>query len=196
MPGQENEGSITGVGQENKGRSDDTTERIPVMDYTEIENSYSKLTRLLIRKNLTITTMESVTAGEMASLITDTEGSSAIFKGAYITYSNEAKIQNGVPADIIRQYSVYSTETADAMAKACAAAFHADIGIGVTGTAGNVDPANPESSVPGQVCFSIYYQGSVHSYRKDIGALPKRRDYKMAVADEICTALINILAKA
>lgn len=57
-----------------------------------IRENYRKLTRLLIFKGLTITTMESVTSGQIASLITDTEGSSAVLKGAFVTYCNEAKI--------------------------------------------------------------------------------------------------------
>lgn len=55
----------------------------------------------------------------------------------------------GVSAEILDKYTVYSRETAEAMAKACVKAYNADIGIGVTGTMGNVDPANPEASVPG-----------------------------------------------
>ena len=47
----------------------------------DIRNDYRKLTKLLIEKNLTITTMESATSGQIASLITDTEGSSAVLKG-------------------------------------------------------------------------------------------------------------------
>ena len=65
---------------------------------------------------MTITTMESATSGQIASLITDTEGSSAILKGAFITYCNEAKIMQGVPAEILDKYTVYSKETAEAMA--------------------------------------------------------------------------------
>ena len=53
---------------------------------------------------MTITTMESATSGQIASLITDTEGSSAILKGAFITYCNEAKIMQGVPAEILDKY--------------------------------------------------------------------------------------------
>ena len=147
----------------------------------------------LIEKNILVTTMESCTSGLIASLLTDTEGSSAIIKGAYVTYSNEAKIKNGVPEEIIERYSVYSTETADAMAKACAGAYHADVGIGITGTAGNVDPANPEASVPGQVFFSIYYCGTIHSYQKEIGILPERLDYKLAAADAVYQELINLI---
>ena len=127
------------------------------MRYTEAEirDHYRMLTELLIQRQLTITTMESATAGQIASLITDTEGSSVVLKGAFVTYSNEAKILQGVPREIIERYSVYSEETAAAMARACRKAYDADIGIGLTGTMGNVDPANPEASVPGQVYFSI-----------------------------------------
>ena len=106
----------------------------------DIRENYRKLTRLLIAKELTITTMESATSGQIASLITDTEGSSAVLKGAFVTYCNEAKIMQGVPAEIIDEYTVYSKETAGAMAKACRKAYNANIGIGVTGTMGNVDP--------------------------------------------------------
>ena len=49
-----------------------------------------------------ITTMESCTAGQIASLLTDTSGSSAIIEGAFVTYSNEAKIQIGVSDTILK----------------------------------------------------------------------------------------------
>ena len=62
---------------------------------SDIRKDYHNLTKLLIEKNMTITTMESATSGQIASLITDTEGSSAILKGAFITYCNEAKIMQG-----------------------------------------------------------------------------------------------------
>ena len=50
-------------------------------DEKEIRADYRRLTKLLIEKKLTITTMESATSGQIASLITDTEGSSAVLKG-------------------------------------------------------------------------------------------------------------------
>ncbi len=163
------------------------------VDEEVVRANYRRLTLSLIEKGMSITTMESITAGQIASLITDTEGSSAVFRGAYITYCNEAKIRQGVPREVIDRYSVYSTETADAMAKACAEAYSADIGIGVTGTAGNVDPANPESSVPGQVYFSIDYRGKLHSCQKEMGALPSRYLYKLAIANEVCLHLTKLL---
>lgn len=38
-----------------------------------IREHYRTLTKFLIEKNMTITTMESATSGQIASLITDTE---------------------------------------------------------------------------------------------------------------------------
>ena len=166
-------------------------------DMRELEQSvrkaYEKLTKLLIRKGLTITTMESATAGQIASLLTDTEGSSAILKGAFITYSNEAKIRQGVPADVIEKYSVYSEETAAAMAEACRSAYNADIGIGVTGTMGNVDPANPESSVPGQLYFAIADKDGCRTFFRNLPAQETRLAWKLAAAGEVCAELFALL---
>ena len=160
-----------------------------------IRNDYRNLTKFLIEKNMTITTMESATAGQIASLITDTEGSSAVLKGAFITYCNEAKIKQGVPAEVIEKYSVYSKETAEAMAKACTEAYNADIGIGVTGTMGNVDPSNRQASTPGQVYFAIGINGEIQSYYIELEPQPTRLAYKLAVAKEIYDVLMERLGR-
>lgn len=160
---------------------------------SEIREDYEKLTKLLIEKHMTITTMESATAGQLASLITDTEGSSAVLKGAFVTYCNEAKIMQGVPKEIIDRYTVYSKETAEAMAKACIKAYQADIGIGVTGTMGNVDPDNQASSVPGQVYFAMGIEGNMKSYYVELEPQPTRLAYKLAVAKEIYDVLMECL---
>ena len=159
----------------------------------EIRKDYAKLTKLLIEWNMSITTMESATAGQIASLITDTEGASAIFKGASITYSNETKIMQGVSAEVIHKYTVYSKETAEAMAIACANMYGADIGIGVTGTMGNTDPDNADASVPGQIYFAINMKGSVRSYVVEIPQQPSRLMYKLAVAKEVYDILMRLL---
>ena len=162
-------------------------------DEQEIRNDYKKLTLKLIEKGLMITTMESATSGQIASLITDTEGASAIMKGAFVTYSNEAKIQQGVPKEIIETYTVYSKETARAMAEACRKAYAANIGIGVTGTMGNVDPANKEASVPGQVYFAISFNGEVRDYYRELVPQETRLAYKLAVAKEVVDELMKLI---
>ena len=157
-----------------------------------VHEQYNALTKALIEKGLSITTMESCTSGLIASLITDTEGSSAIFRGAYITYSNQAKIQAGVPSGIIEKFGVYSIETAVAMATVCRKAFSADIGIGVTGSMGNIGPANGDS-VPGEVFFVIDFKGNVEKYHIKILPQESRFDYKLAVADKVVKELTRLL---
>lgn len=157
----------------------------------DTEELYRQITETLIAKGLTVSTMESATSGLIASLITDTEGASAALKGAFITYSNEAKIMQGVPQTIIDNYGVYSKETAEAMAKACKAKYKADIGIGITGTFGNVDPGNPDS-VPGEIYFSIDYLDT-HTYFQKLNVCNSRNEYKLQTADIVGNVLKNIL---
>ena len=76
-----------------------------------------KIIHKLIDAHRTISTMESCTAGLIASTITDTEGASAIFPGGYVTYLNETKVFIGVDKNVIAQYGVYSKECAEEMAK-------------------------------------------------------------------------------
>ena len=150
---------------------------------SDIRKDYHNLTKLLIEKNMTITTMESATSGQIASLITDTEGSSAILKGAFITYCNEAKIMQGVPAEILDKYTVYSKRNCRGHGeKPVRKTYNANIGIGVTGTMGNIDPANPDASVPGRVYFAIVTDGKVESYYVELEPQPTRLAYKLAVA--------------
>ena len=160
----------------------------------EVREGYQEITRLLIRRKRSITTMESCTAGLLATLLTNTEGSSGILKGAFVTYSNEAKIRAGVPAEVIRKYGVYSEETAAEMAKACRAAFHADIGIGVTGSFGNPDPANADS-VPGRIFFALDFGGRVTVFSRELLPAPSRYEYKTAAAALILSELRKLLAE-
>ena len=159
----------------------------------KIRNEYARLTRLLIDKKLTITTMESCTSGQVASLITDTEGASSVLKGAFVTYSNEAKIMQGVPEEIIEKYSVYSKETARAMAQVCRRAYNADIGIGVTGSLENVDPENEKASKPGSVWFAFNFNNKAYDFYFEFVPQATRFDCKMLVAKEIVDQLLKIL---
>lgn len=163
-----------------------------ISDEKTIREKYRKLTKMLIERNITITTMESITAGQIASLLTDTEGASAVLKGAYVTYSNEAKIMQGVPEKVIDRYGVYSKETARAMALACKKAYGADIGIGITGSTGNVDPANHDS-VPGEVYYAIAFRDAVADGFFMMGNQPTRLAYKLYAADKVADRLLEMI---
>ncbi|MBO4456884.1 MAG: nicotinamide-nucleotide amidohydrolase family protein [Butyrivibrio sp.] len=159
-----------------------------------VRAKYQKITSILIERKLTFTSMESCTSGLIASLISDTEGASAIMKGAYITYSNEAKTLHGVPEDTIEHYGAYSYETAEDMAFAAGAIYEADVAIGVTGTLGNVDYANPES-VPGEVFFAIASTFGNKSYHANLPEKSSRYEYKLAVAELVADKLLEILGE-
>lgn len=80
------------------------------------------------------------------------------------------------------------------MAEACRKAYNADIGIGVTGTMGNVDPENAEFSVPGQVYFAIALSGRIYTFYRELSPQPSRYLYKLAVASEVVKELFILLA--
>ncbi len=170
-----------------EGYSDSTKDNAVCFE-EQVREKYEDLVKYLIKRNISITTMESCTAGQIASLLTDTSGSSAIIKGAFVTYSNEAKIRQGVSENIINEYGVYSKETAAEMARVCRDFYDADLGIGVTGSFGNVDPKNKDS-VPGEVYFAISTREGTESFYCEVPEQPSRLYYKLymanVIADEI-----------
>ncbi|MEI3192022.1 MAG: nicotinamide-nucleotide amidohydrolase family protein [Lachnospiraceae bacterium] len=149
--------------------------------------------KTLIEKQTTISTMESCTSGLIASMITDTEGASAIFPGGYVTYSNETKMLVGVDEQVLRQYGVYSRECAQAMAKTIQEKLHTDISIGVTGTTGNVDPNNADS-VQGKMFFCIRIQNMPYTYEVNTEVTGRsRHEIKQFYADQIFEKLSDLI---
>lgn len=157
-----------------------------------VREKFRYITNTLIKEQLTITTMESCTSGLVASLLTDTEGASAVLKGAFVTYSNEAKIKQNVPADVIERFGVYSEETAREMALAAKRAYGADIAVGVTGTMGNVDPANNDST-PGEVFFAIAHKEGTESFHISVPVQDSRYEYKLFVAGAIAEEITHVI---
>ena len=158
--------------------------------FEEVRADFRRITETLIRKGKTVTTMESCTAGLIASLITDTEGSSACLRGAFVTYSNEMKVRCGVSPEVIRTFSVYSKETACAMAEAAKEALGADIAVGVTGTFGNTDPENAAASVPGELFYAIASASGTEAKAVKLLPVPSRYAYKMEAAAIIAKDLL------
>ena len=159
------------------------------VDEAAVREKYRRLTLALIETGRTVSTMESCTSGQVASLITDTEGASAVLRGAFVTYSNVAKVRQGVPAEIIEAFGVYSPETAAAMARACRDSLSADYGVGITGTFGNPDPNNADSA-PGEVWFAISDADGLTAWHCTVPAQPSRLAYKLYMADVIADRLL------
>lgn len=92
---------------------------------------------LLKKKQLHITAAESLTAGMFQSTVCTIPGASTIFDGGFVTYAAEQKERMiGVPAAVVKEHGVVSSETAAAMAEGCRDQVQADLGVGLTGVAG------------------------------------------------------------
>lgn len=112
--------------------------------------SHSKtIVRLLGESNETLSVAESITGGGVGHAITATPGSSQIFLGGLIAYSNHIK-ENvlGVDPALIAEHTVVSEEVANAMADAAREKFGTTWAIATTGIAGPGDYQGiPEGTV-------------------------------------------------
>ena len=96
-----------------------------------------ELQKLLLDNNKTITTAESCTGGLIASMITKVSGSSNIFNGAIITYSNKIKNQElNVKNETLENYGAVSCEVVNEMLDGVIKKFDANFAIAISGIAG------------------------------------------------------------
>ena len=94
----------------------------------------------------TLVTAESCTGGGIGAALTAVPGSSAVFKGGAITYTNEVKNKLlGVPLELLEKEGAVSEAVACAMAVGARERLCADVAVSVTGLAG---PSGDESGNP------------------------------------------------
>jgi nicotinamide-nucleotide amidase len=109
---------------------------MPMLD-DDIVDAAKKLLDICRRKELTIATAESCTAGLVAGTLSEVPGVSSMLERGFITYSNQAKQEMlGVPAATLDAHGAVSRETAEAMAKGALARAPVNLAISVTGIAG------------------------------------------------------------
>ena len=96
-----------------------------------------KLVALYSAAGRTCATAESCTGGGIGSAITSVPGSSEIFLGGVISYSNDVKHRVlGVKAETLDAFGAVSAETAAEMAAGARRLAGADVAVAVTGIAG------------------------------------------------------------
>tara|TARA_B100000614_G_C14336085_1_gene406863 strand:- start:113 stop:574 length:462 start_codon:yes stop_codon:yes gene_type:complete len=95
------------------------------------------LIRLLTKKKLKISFVESCTGGLLASAITSFSGASKVFDLGLVTYSNQTKIKIlKVNKKIIRKHGAVSRECCLAMVNNLSKISKANINVSITGIAG------------------------------------------------------------
>lgn len=127
--------------------------------------SLDDIVRYLKQNNLRIVTAESCTAGLLASTLAEPSGCGAWLEAAYVTYSEEAKIDAlGVEEALINQYGLTSEEVACAMARGALRISNANLAIATTGVAG---PSSGDGQEPvGTVCLAWIFknESGIHTY--------------------------------
>ena len=102
----------------------------------------------------TLVTAESLTGGGIGAALTAIPGSSAVYKGGVISYTNWVK-ENilGVTRDTLETHGAVSLQTAQEMAVGVRRLLQSDVAVSVTGLAG---PGGDEFGNPvGTVCIGF-----------------------------------------
>lgn len=105
----------------------------------------------------TLVTAESLTGGGIGAALTAVPGSSAVYKGGIISYTNWVK-ENilGVSRSTLESHGAVSCRTAEEMAAGARKLLQADVAVSVTGLAG---PGGDEFGNPvGTVCIGFCNQ--------------------------------------
>lgn len=127
-----------------------------------MSNVAENLVALLKARGLTCATAESCTGGGVGSAITAVPGSSAVFAGGVISYSNEVKrAVLGVSADDLARMGAVSREVAEQMAVGARRLLKTDLAVSLTGIAGP-DGGSAEKPV-GLVWFGLASAEGVRS---------------------------------
>ena len=138
----------------------------------------------------TLVTAESCTGGGIGAALTSVPGSSEVFKGGIICYTNWVKenILEIEPA-MIKKYGAVSVPVAATMAMNARLMMDADIGLSVTGLAG---PGGDEYGNPiGTVC--IGYSSHVRSITKQFRFCGDREEVRERAIHAALTIVLEML---
>jgi nicotinamide-nucleotide amidase len=137
------------------------------------------------RRNLTIVTAESCTAGKLSALLSEAPGAGEHLDGSFVTYTKANKVKAlGIDAGLLKAKGAVCREVAVAMAEGTLRRSPADVAVAVTGVAGP-DPDEDGNPV-GLVCIAVARGGREpwHVERKydDIG---REKVQERAMADAL-----------
>ena len=159
---------------------------------TELLKIAEQVVGKLKEQGLFITTMESCTGGGVVNCITHIPGASEVMAGARVAYSCEEKIAMGVPGSVIKKHTVYSVETAVAMARAgVEKAARADLGVGITGHIHAFDAGREN-----EVFIAVVFGEQVNSGCFTFSARPNRREAKDDIVEKALRMVLEVLQES
>ena len=140
----------------------------------------SEIGEILRIKKLTLGCVESATGGLISSAITEIAGSSDYFKGAIVSYSNQAKVNLvGVSRETLEKHGAVSPRVAEEMAFGGRKILSVDICLSDTGIAG---PGGATDKKP----VGLFYIGLSHkdgTFNRRLNLNGDREQNRRAAAD-------------
>lgn len=164
-------------------------------DEVELYAVSERVVRLLSARGETVSTAESCTGGLIAKSLTDIPGSSAVFPGGVVAYTNAVKSALlGVSPRIFETETEVSHACAKAMAKGAADALGTTYAISVTGYAG--PGGGTERDPVGTVYLGLHSPRGTESIRFSAPAGADREAVRNAAALTALAWLERILTEA
>jgi len=158
---------------------------------TSREPDAAEALALLGATRTTLATVESLTGGRLAAVVTAVPGASASYLGGFVTYATTLKESLvGVPHDLVARYGVVSAECARAMAEGCRDATGATYAVATTGVAG---PDSQEGKPVGTVFVGIAGPDGVSALTMEL--VGDRRQIQDRACREALSALCGILRR-
>ena len=119
----------------------------------------------LSHENMTLATAESCTGGLLGQILTAVPGSSQVYPGGVITYSDAQKTNLlGISEDLLKNHGAVSQQVVEDMAMRARDQLQADFGLAISGVAG---PGGGTAEKPvGTIWHAISSEREVRSSRK------------------------------
>ena len=147
------------------------------------------LIKILAKKKLKISVVESCTGGLLASNITSTSGASKVFNLGFVTYSNQAKIKIlKVNKNIIQKYGAVSHECCSMMVNNLSKISKANINVSITGIAG---PKGGTKSKPVGLVYIGIKKGNKISVNKCLFKSKKRSSIHKATVNKALNLILR-----
>jgi nicotinamide-nucleotide amidase len=142
----------------------------------------------------TIGTAESLTGGLLCAALTDVPGSSAVVRGAVVSYATDVKASVlGVDAALLARSGAVHPEVAAQMASGVCRVLACDVGVATTGVAG---PAPSDGQPVGRVFVAVQALGATRPEVRELalaGGRSQIRNASVVAALDLLDAVLRRL---